>query len=136
MKILGLTLGWKPKEGAIYNSNNSINERIVGQKVYVTTRVINRTVKIIISGKVLQGNFSVLNGICTIKVKFGDKERRLSTPISNVKFDKKVIHSKGSGQNQYGMRFKYPIASITYIAEVIYTRKIEDITEEFSLKIS
>lgn len=135
MRILGLTFGWKPKENVIYRTHNSIREGIVGQKVYVTTRVVNRAVKIIISGKALPGSFSVSKGICTIIVKSG-REHKLLTPVSNVKFDKKVIHSKGSGQNQYGMRFKYPIASITYMAEVIDTRKIEDITEEFSLKIS
>ncbi len=131
MKILGLTLGWKPKEEAIYGSRNSVHERIVGQKVYITTRVINRTVKIIISGKVLPGSFSVSKGICTIRVKL-DKEHRFLTPVSNVKFDKKVINSEGSGQNQYGIRFRYPIASITYTAEVIDTKKMKDITEELS----
>ena len=131
MKILGLTLGWKPKERAIYSSHNSVHERMVGQKVYITTHVINRTVKIIISSKVLPGSFSVSKGICTIRVKL-DKEHRFLTPVSNVKFDKKVINSDGSGQNQYGMRFKYPIASTMYIAEVIDAKKMDDITEELS----
>ncbi len=135
MKIFGLTLGWKPKERAIYSSHNSVHERMVGQKVYITTRLINRTVKIVISGKVLPGSFSVSKGICTLRVKL-DKERRFLTPVSNVKFVKKVTHSEGSGQNQYGTRFRYPVASITYIAQVIDAKKIEDITEEFSLKIS
>ncbi|MCL5434387.1 MAG: ADP-ribosylglycohydrolase family protein [Candidatus Marsarchaeota archaeon] len=130
MKILGLTLGWKPKEGAIYSPHDSAHERMVGQKVYVTTRVINRTVKIIIPGKVLPGSFSVSKGICTIKVKL-DKEHRFLTPVSNVKFDKKIISSGGSGQNQYGTRFKYPITSITYTAEIIDAKKMEEITEEF-----
>jgi ADP-ribosylglycohydrolase len=131
MKIFGLTLGWKPKEGAIYSSHNSIHERMVGQKVYITTRVINRTVKIIISGKVLPGSFSVSKGICTIRIKL-DKEHRFLTPVSNVKFDKKVIRSEGSGQNQYGTRFGYPIASITYTAQVIDAKKMEDIIDELS----
>ena len=129
MGIFGLTLGWKPKGGAIYSPHNSAHERMVGQKVYVTTRVINRTVKIIIPGKVLPGSFSVSKGICTIRVKL-DKEHRFLTPVSNVKFDKKVIHSTGRGQNQYGTQFRYPIASITYTAEVIDAKKMEDITEE------
>ena len=130
MRILGLTLGWKPKEGTIYSSHDSIHKRVVGQKVYVTTHIINRTVKIIISGEVLPGSFSISKGICTIRAKLGDKERQLSTPISNVKFDRKVIRSEGSGQNQYGTRFRYPIASIIYTAEIIDAKKMEDITEE------
>ena len=104
---------------------------MVGQKVYITTRVINRAVKIVISGKVLPGSFSVSKGVCTIRVKL-DKEHRFLTPVSNVKFDKKVTHSEGSGQNQYGTRFRYPIASIMYTAEVIDAKKMEDITEELS----
>lgn len=132
VRILGLTLGWKPKEGAMYSSHNSVHERMVGQKVYITTRVINRTVKIIISGKVLTGSFSVSKGICTIRVRLDDKERRLLTQVSNVKFDKKVTHSEGSGQNQYGTRFRYSIAAITYTAQVIDAKKMEDITEELS----
>lgn len=131
MRILGLTLGWKPKEGAIYGSHNSVHERMVGQKVYITTRVINRTVKIIIFDKVLPGSFSVSKGICMIRVKL-DKEHRFLTPVSNVKFDKKVINSNGSGRNQYATRFRYPIAYITYTAEVIDTKKMKDITEELS----
>ena len=131
MEILRLSLGWRPKEGAIYRSHDSVHERMVGQKVYVTTRVTKRTVKIIIPGKVLSGSFSVSKGICTIRVKL-DKEHRFLTPILNVKFDKKVIHSKSSGQNQYGTRFRYPIASITYVAEVIDAKKMKDITEELS----
>jgi ADP-ribosylglycohydrolase len=131
MKILGLTLGWKPEDGAIYGSHNSVRKRMVGQKVYVTTRVINRNVKIIISDNVLPGSFSVSKGICTIRVKL-DKEHRFLTPVSNVKFDKKVINSEGSGQNQYGTQFRYPIAFITYTAEVIDTKKMKDITEELS----
>jgi hypothetical protein len=44
MSILGLTLEWKPKEDVAYRSHNSVHQQIVGQKVYVTTRVINRFV--------------------------------------------------------------------------------------------
>jgi ADP-ribosylglycohydrolase len=131
VRILGLTLGWKPKEGSIYSPHNSIQERMVGQKVYVTTRVIDRTVKMIISGKVLPGSFSVSKGICTIRVKL-DKEHRFLTPVSNVKFDKRVTRSDGSGQNQYGTRSRHPITSITYMAEVIDATKLEDITENLS----
>ncbi len=131
MKLFRLPLGWKPKEGLVYSSHNSIHKHIIGQKVYVISRVINRTVEIIISGKAFQGSFSVYKGICTIEVN-SDKERRFFTPVSNVKFDKKVVHSKGSGENQYGVRYSYPIAFITYTAEIIDTNKIVDITAEVS----
>ena len=131
MRILGLTFGWKPKENVIYRTHNSIREGIVGQKVYVTTRVVNRAVKIIISGKALPGSFSVSKGICTIIVKSG-REHKLLTPVSNVKFDKKVISSCNSGQNQYGTRFSYPIVSITYTAKVVDANKIRDPIEELS----
>ena len=128
MKILGLTLGWTPEEGVIYSSHNSVHEKITGQKAYAKTKVIERVVKIIIPGKVLPGSFSVSKGICTLRVRL-DKEHRFLTPVSNVKFDKKVINSEGS-QNQYGMQFKYPIVSITYTAEVIDVKEMKDIAEE------
>ena len=115
--------------GAIYRSHDSAHERIVGQNVYTTTRVINRTVEVIIYGKFLPGSFSVSKGICTIRVKL-NKEHRFLTSVSNVKFGKKVIHSAGRWQNQYRTQFRYPIAPITYTAEVIDAKKMEDITEE------
>lgn len=129
MKILKLPFGWKPKEGLVYISHNSVHEHMVGQKVYITTSVTNRSVGIIISGKIFQGSFSVSKGICAIRTE-SDKEQQFLTPITNVKFSKKVIYSKGNGQNQYGTRFKYPIASITYTADVIDAKKMKGIIEK------
>lgn len=103
-----LPFGWKPKEGLVYSPHSSAHENIVGQKVYVTTKVINRSVNTIISGQVFPGSFSVSEGICTIRVK-SDKRHQFLTPVTNVKFDKKVSYAEGNGQNQYGTRFKYPL---------------------------
>ena len=130
MKIFGLTFGWKPKEGAEHLTHNTVHQSVVGQKVYIPTRVINRTVKIVIDGKILQGSFSVSKGMCTIRAKL-DKEHRFLTPIKNVKFNKKVTHSE-KRIYYYGKKFKYPVVSITYTAEVTDTKKMKDITEDLS----
>ena len=125
MGIFGLKFGWQPKEGVIYKSHNSIHEMIVGQKAYAKTRVTERTVKIIMSGKVFSGSFSVSKEVCTINIK-SDQKHRFLTPIDNVKFDKEVKYSNGC-DNYYGNKYWYPISSITYTAEVIDTKKMDDI---------
>ena len=125
MSIFGLRFGWQPKEGVIYKSHNSIHEMIVGQKAYAKTRVTERTVKIIMSGKVFSGSFSVSKEVCTINIK-SDQKHRFLTPIDNVKFDKEVKYSNGC-DNYYGNKYWYPISSITYTAEVIDTKKMDDI---------
>jgi ADP-ribosylglycohydrolase len=130
VKIFGLTFEWKPKEGTEYLTHNTVHQSVVGQKVYIPTRVINRTVKIIIDGKIFQGSFSVSKGICTIRAKL-DKEHRFLTSITNVKFDKKVTNSEKK-IDYYGKKFKYPVVSITYTAEVTDTKKMKDITEDLS----
>ncbi len=127
MSIFGLRFGWQPKEGVIYKSHNSIHEMIVGQKAYAKTRVTERTVKIIMSGKVFSGSFSVSKEVCTINIK-SDQKHRFLTPIDNVKFDKEVKYSNGC-DNYYGNKHGYPISSITYTVEVIDPKKMDDITK-------
>jgi len=133
MKVLGLMFRWKPKEGAVYSPHDSVHKITVGQKVYVTTSVISRSVKIIISGQTFLGSFSISKEICTIMLDSGEK-RWIVTPLENVKFHKKVSHFKENGQNQYGTRFKYPVSQITYIAEIIDTKKMKEYKKEFSMR--
>jgi len=131
MGLLNALFGWRPKEGAVYSPHDSVHRRSVGQKVYVTTGIVSRSVKIIISGQVYTGVFSVSKGVCKIRIT-SDKEHRFLTPEENVKFHKDVTTTNENGQNQYGMRFSYPKTSIVYTAEVIDAQKMKDISEEFS----
>ena len=89
MGLLNALFGWRPKEGAVYSPHDSVHRRSVGQKVYVTTGIVSRSVKIIIRGQVYTGVFSVSKGVCKIRIT-SDKEHTFLTPEENVKFHKDV----------------------------------------------
>ncbi|MEM3227683.1 MAG: ADP-ribosylglycohydrolase family protein [Candidatus Micrarchaeaceae archaeon] len=121
-----LGLGWKPKINTLYSSHDSIHRRVVGQKVYITTGSINRSVKLIIRNKTYAGSFMISNGLCNIKLK-SDREHRFLTPEKNVRFRKEINKTQGKGQNQYGTPFTYPQTYVVYIAEVIDSAKMKQL---------
>ncbi len=120
-----LGIAWKPQEGVVYKSFVKGREKSVGQKVYVTLSYREQQVTIIISGRAVNGTFSIRNGICVIRM-VGENRTKTEffTQIDNVEFKKKVKSSIETGRNQYGMTFRYPAKYVTYTITVLDTDKL------------
>ena len=123
---------WHPKEERLYKSWNHRKWTWAGQKIEQTISINEAVVRIYYDPtKVYKCTFRISKGICKIRIKnFIDqlnklhKEYWLTTPINNIKFEKKTLRKIMQGQT-YGGKYSYPVTTYLYTLKIVDKNKLK-----------
>ncbi len=123
---------WHPKEEHLYKSWNHRKWTWAGQKIEQTISIKEAVVRIYYDPTtVYKCTFRISKGICKIRIKnFIDqlnklhKEYWLTTPINNIKFEKKTLRKIMQGQT-YGGKYSYPVTTYLYTLKIVDKNKLK-----------